>query len=746
MFSQKRVFNYALFLLCCILFLGQDVFSQSKIQVIDKETKAPIFLTHVKFTAVAGTDKGKFKWLVSDEDGFALNPFNDTTMVVVSFVGFQTTTTILLPNQTKIIGLKPSAFDLDEMVVSAQFEPVELHKSVYEVKTIGKEKIEEKGATNLRETLNNELSFKTNNGHVNETAINLNGLTGNHVKFMIDGVPVEGRLNGNIDLSQINLNEVEKVEIIEGPSSVAYGTNALGGVINVITKKHQFKKINVGVKTYYESIGQYNISGKVGWKEKNNLFKISGGRNFFSGFANTDTSRYKDWKPREQYFGRFMYSRRFNYLKLSYIVDGFTELMTSRGEPTPPYKVTAFDTHYRTKRLSNKLLLTGPVFETNYLNVTLSHSYFERSRNIYFKDLTTLDETITASDSDQDTTIFNNYLARAVFNTSKDSAKLNTMIGAEFKLDKIKAERVVGYNQDIGDYAVFGHLKFAPIKSLIIQPAVRYSYNTRYKAPIVPSINFLFNVGKSTNIRASYAKGFRAPDLKELYLEFHFNSTINLFGNENLESENSDHFNLSLDYHKAFKGHSIRIVPKVFYSKINNLIFLEQSSPVNWTYTNVDFLTTQGVGLAFNYNFKNFDVKTAYSYYGNYNSQFDNGKLKNDFFYSNDAIVSAGFKFDSLDLKVNLSYKYTGTIKSYYLDDNDIVTESFIGDYNTFDFSLTKKMFHQKMSLTVGVKNMFDVKEVDMVGDVFGVSNAKDANRLNVLWGRSYFVSLSYNF
>jgi len=95
---------------------------------------------------------------------------------------------------------------------------------------------------------------------------------------------------------------------------------------------------------------------------------------------------------------------------------------------------------------------------------------------------------------------------------------------------------------------------------------------------------------------------------------------------------------------------------------------------------------------------------------------------------------------------MNLSYKYTGTIKSYFLDDDEVINESLIGDYHTFDFTATKRLFKRKMSLTAGVKNLFDVKEVDMVGDIFGVSNSKKANRLNVLWGRSYFVSLSYDF
>ena len=721
-------------------------FSQSKVQVVSKDDNQPIFLSHVKFTSISGNKKNEFKWVISDEKGLAISPFKDTVQVEVSHVGYATQTLILLPNQTKKIKLTSSAFGLNELIVTAQFVPVEMQKSVYEVKTIKAEKVEEKGATNLREALSTELNFKTNNGHVNETAINLNGLSGNHVKFMVDGVPVEGRLSGNIDLSQINLNEIEKIEIIEGPSSVAYGTNALGGVINVITKKHQFKKIDVSIKSYYESVGQYNFSGKVGWKQQRNLFKLSGGRNFFSGFANQDTSRYKDWKPREQYFGSFLFSRRINHLKLSYIFDVFTEKMTDRGAPRSPYFVNAFDTHVKTLRLSNKLLLSGRISKNNFLDITMSQSYYTRSRNIYFKDLTTLEETITQSNTDQDTTTFNNYMFRGVFSTNSDSSKFNFMVGSELKQDFIKAERVAGYEQNIGDYAVFGNIRYNPIKTITIQPGVRYAYNTKYTAPIVPSINFLIDANKHTKIRASYAKGFRAPDLKELYLEFHYNSTINLYGNENLSSENSDHINLSVDYLKEIKKHKIRLTPKVYYSKINNLIDLAQTSPINWTYTNVDHLVTQGTSLAINYQYANLSLTLAYSYYGNYNSLFDNSTIKNKYFYTSDVVAGVSYLFDSLDLKINLNYKYTGTIKSYYLDDDENVNESFIGDYNTFDFTTTKRFWKKKINLTAGVKNVFNVKEIKMVGEVFGVSNSNNATALNVLWGRSYFIALNFKF
>src|SRR5690606_6525797 len=109
------------------------------------------------------------------------------------------------------------------------------------------------------------------------------------------------------------------------------------------------------------------------------------------------------------------------------------------------------------------------------------------------------------------------------------------------------------------------------IKAITIKPAVRYAYNTRYQAPIVPSLNLLLDVNDNLQFKTSYAKGFRAPDLKELYLEFHYNATINLWGNTNLIAENSDHFNFSAHFHKKIKNHQIQFTPKVYYSKINNL-------------------------------------------------------------------------------------------------------------------------------------------------------------------------------
>ena len=71
------------------------------------------------------------------------------------------------------------------------------------------------------------------------SSLKIKGLSGNNVKILIDGVPVIGRMGGNIDLSQLNLYNIDHIEMVEGPMSVMYGSDALAGAINIITKENR---------------------------------------------------------------------------------------------------------------------------------------------------------------------------------------------------------------------------------------------------------------------------------------------------------------------------------------------------------------------------------------------------------------------------------------------------------------------------------------------------------------------------
>jgi len=111
---------------------------------------------------------------------------------------------------------------LDRVVVTAQYAPKTEKNAIYKVKVITAETIKAKAATNLTDVLRNELnvdlSFDANFG----VGIELNGISKENVKLLIDGVPVIGRVNGVLDLNQINIDNLDRIEVIKGPVSVFY--------------------------------------------------------------------------------------------------------------------------------------------------------------------------------------------------------------------------------------------------------------------------------------------------------------------------------------------------------------------------------------------------------------------------------------------------------------------------------------------------------------------------------------------
>mgnify|MGYP006265328017 FL=1 len=161
-------------------------------------------------------------------------------------------------------------------------------RQVNKIKVIDREKIEAIGAVNLRDVLSNENNIRISQDNVLGSFMSLQGISGQNVKILIDGVPIIGRLNGSVDLSQINLNDIERIEIVEGPLSVNYGTDALAGTINLISKKKTSDGFSVNLNSYYESIGQYNFDGTISYKQNNNQFNFSAGRNFFDGWDPND--------------------------------------------------------------------------------------------------------------------------------------------------------------------------------------------------------------------------------------------------------------------------------------------------------------------------------------------------------------------------------------------------------------------------------------------------------------------------
>ena len=166
--------------------------------------------------------------------------------ISIRFVGFATVQKeITVENNSVFLGeitLTPSANQLDAVVVTGQFGPQSVRNSVYQIRTISNEQIRLRGATNVQTVLNTELGMRFSNDlTLGTTDVQLMGMSGQNVKILLDGVPMIDRGSTRESLGQIDINIIDRIEIVEGPMSVTYGSDALAGVINIITKKGEEK-------------------------------------------------------------------------------------------------------------------------------------------------------------------------------------------------------------------------------------------------------------------------------------------------------------------------------------------------------------------------------------------------------------------------------------------------------------------------------------------------------------------------
>lgn len=127
---------------------------------------------------------------------------------------------------------------LDELVVTGQYRPQSLKNSVYKVNVIKSQRILLSGATNIQQVLFNQLGLSFSNDNTLGTSdIQIMGMSGRNVKILLDGVPLVDRGDTRESLNQVDLNTIDRIEMVEGPMSVSYGSDALAGVVNLISKR-----------------------------------------------------------------------------------------------------------------------------------------------------------------------------------------------------------------------------------------------------------------------------------------------------------------------------------------------------------------------------------------------------------------------------------------------------------------------------------------------------------------------------
>ena len=162
---------------------------------------------------------------------------------------------------------------LDDVVISATRSEISLEDSPVPTEVIGKKEIEELNLITMQDLLN----LKGFVAPMKSGGFQLRGLSSEYVLVMIDGVPIAGRESGALDISNINLANVERVEIVKGSMSSLWGNHAIGGVINIITKKGGEPSLMLNAQYGTNNSSLIGLTSTVGKGKFRNTSKITRG-------------------------------------------------------------------------------------------------------------------------------------------------------------------------------------------------------------------------------------------------------------------------------------------------------------------------------------------------------------------------------------------------------------------------------------------------------------------------------------
>ena len=711
----------------------------------------PVPYAHVIWSPLDGSAGGI---QVLDANGSGLLPLAPQqvasgVVLRAQFVGFITQVDTVRSLAPKRMLLRADVKNLPDMVVTGQYAPGSAEKAVHRVRVLDAQQFQRMAANNLGDALRNELNIRLSQDNILGTSLSMQGLGGQNVKLLIDGVPVIGRQDGNIDLAQIDLTGIARAEVVEGPLSVNYGTNALAGTINLITKRSGGVPATLKASIYGEHIGRLKTTatGTRHWGA--NDVVLTAGRNFFAGWdprqpgfvdlspATADTNRHQQWKPREQYFGRFSYRRSGERWDLGYKTEAMHDVITNRGRPRAPYFESAFDERYTTLRFDNSVSAEYRAGAGRKANAMVAHNRYSRQRNTWFRDLTTLSGELLDAAGMQDTTDFTLTNVRATFSSAPDSAVLSYELGIDLNLETGTGQRLDDGMQEIGDYAAFASAEYRPNHRVTLRPGLRYAYNTRYGAPVIPSLNVRWQLEHGFTFRASYAQGFRAPSLKELYFYF-VDVNHDIVGNDALAAERSHNANATLSYRHAKDKGVYTSEVNAFYNVVDDLITLAQVSGTRFTYLNIGQYRTLGGSIGAAWDNGHWIISTGAAITGRYDELAE----ANDepFLFAPEARASITKQWLRKGWSGSLFWKWQGRLSNYVSVNDTEIRRSFIDAFHMADVSLTKRLCKNRFAVTTGCKDLFNVQNVN--ASLSGGAHAGSSSAVPMTTGRTAFIRL----
>jgi len=293
---------------------------------------------------------------------------------------------------------------------------------------------------------------------------------------------------------------------------------------------------------------------------------------------------------------------------------------------------------------------------------------------------------------------------------------------------------------------------YKPTSKLLIQPGLRYSFNNVATVPMSATFNVRYDISSHISSRFSYARGYRIPEIKELYFRF-IDVNHNIQGNPHLQTETNDNFQFGIDVKPPKSQEKSHLVS--YSTSLNTTYFIKDNAIdiVNVNPANNEFQyfnLGKYRGLIFNLDnrlkYKEYLLSLGMSLNGY--SRYFNGTVNQieDYMFNWTTNLNFTYYFKKQDIKLTTINKFysVNNFIVYNLPANKVEASQFPA-YMYSDINASKYLWKKRINLTIGVKNIFNIKNLQVIGYSGNVHNFSSNNEVNQLWGRTLFTSITLN-
>ncbi len=471
-------------------------------------------------------------------------------------------------------------FDLGEVVVTGTRTPKFLKDTPIQTRVITSREIEKTDATNIQDLLQQELPGVEFSYAMNQqTHLNFSGFGGQGVLFLIDGERLAGETMDDVDFTRLNMDNVERIEIVKGAASALYGSNATGGVINIITKKTDKPwTLNVNGRLARHNEQRYGASFGLNGKRLCNMFTAN-----YTDVDNFDVHSAAD--PVTRIISTVYGDRTLNLkdqlvwspsrnVEIGGRVGYFFRQTTRTAEQPERYR--DFSGGLRI----DWTLSDHDMLQANYAFDQYDKSDYQKLRKLDIRDYSNVRNTF-----------------RLLYNHTFGCGDILTA-GADFMHDYLFNTNLDNSERKQDSFDFFMQYDWRISQKLEAVGAVRYDYfSDGGESRLTPKLNLCYKPVRNLSLRAGYGMGFRAPTLKEKYYDFDMAGIWIVEGNAALKSEISHNLNLSAEY---VKGH-YNLTASAYYNKVENKLatgapyFRTPSDKLPYLpYTNLDGYSVYG--------------------------------------------------------------------------------------------------------------------------------------------------------